>query len=750
MNISKELHKILQSAYQLAQKFQHEYLTLEHVLYASLFYDSGIQIILNCGGDAENLKDELDIHFKEKIPTSLKGEPLESTAFKSAMERAVLHTLSSSREEVQLGDVFAAILEEKESFAAYFMRKEGITRYNLLNFISHGMGIEDENWEAETLEEDVEEIEEPKIIKSPKKKKILESFTTELTAKAKNGDFEPLIGRESILKHILRVLCRRFKNNPVFVGEPGVGKTALTEGLAQLIAEDKVPELLKNSTVYSLDMGALVAGTRYRGDFEQRLKSVLKELSKIEKAILFIDEIHTIVGAGAVSGGAMDASNLLKPAIASGKLRCIGATTFDEYKQFFEKDKALSRRFQKVEVPEPSIDETVQILKGLKSKYEEHHNIKYTSKALETAAELSAKYLHDRFLPDKAIDLIDEAGAYVQLLPSKQSKKQINHHDIEKIVSQIAKIPKKTISENEIKKIQFLEKDLKANIFGQDHAIDLVVEAIKISRAGFRENGKPVASMLFVGPTGVGKTELSSQIAALMGISLHRFDMSEYREPHTISRLIGSPPGYVGSEKGGLLTEAVRNNPYSVVLLDEIEKAHPDIFNILLQIMDYATLTDNSGKKADFRNVIFILTSNAGAREIGKQSLGFSGTLKGEDAMNSEVDKLFSPEFRNRLDAIVPFKHLNTEVMIHIIKKQLSKFQQQLKTKKVTLRIQEECYNYIAQKSYSPLFGARELERFLQREVKKQLVDAILFGKLEKGGLATLSLQDDNLIVSFD
>jgi ATP-dependent Clp protease ATP-binding subunit ClpA len=747
MNISEELHEILIAAYNEAQQRQHEYITPEHVLYASLFFQAGQEIIRNCGGNIERLKTSIESHFNQNMVPEVKGkEPLESWGFQSVLEKAMLHTASAQKGLVEIGDVYVAMLEEPESFAAYFLKKEGISRLNLLNYISHGISVFSEPWESETAQGQGKE-KTRKNEGETKRTKILETFTADLTEKAAEEQFEPLIGREEILEQTIRVLCRRFKNNPVHVGEPGVGKTAITEGLAQRIVEGTVPKPLEGAQVFSLDMGALLAGTRYRGDFEERMKKVLGELAKLDNVILFIDEIHTIVGAGAVSGSAMDASNLLKPLLTAGKIRCIGATTYEEYKRFFEKDRALSRRFQKIEISEPTIEQTYQILKGLKDKYESFHEVHYTDKALRMAAELSAKYLHDRFLPDKAIDLIDEAGAFARIYSAgkNQKKKRITHLDIEKIVAQMAKIPKKTVSSDETKKLQNLEKELKKSLFGQEEAVEMVVQAIKNSRAGFREPHKPVASFLFVGPTGVGKTELARQLALSMGVPLHRYDMSEYEEKHTVSRLIGSPPGYVGFEQGGLLTDAIRKNPYSVLLLDEIEKAHPDIFNILLQVMDYATLTDNTGKKADFRNVILIMTSNAGAREIGRQQVGFGNTAKGKEAMDQEVERLFSPEFRNRLDAVVPFHHLKEDIVVDIVNKFIGEFQEQLREKKIEIQVKPDVYHWLARKGYSPVFGARQISRLVEDKIKKVMVDEVLFGKLAKGGKAVFILKDDDI-----
>ncbi|MEK6534185.1 MAG: AAA family ATPase, partial [Thermodesulfobacteriota bacterium] len=575
--------------------------------------------------------------------------------------------------------------------------------------------------------------------------------TTELTARAKAGEMDPLIGRQEILERTIQVLCRRFKNNPIHVGEPGVGKTAITEGLAQLIAQGRAPKKLRDVKIYSLDMGAVIAGTRFRGDFEERMKRVLAELQKQEKAILFIDEIHNIVGAGAVSGGSMDASNILKPALVSGKLRCIGSTTYDEYRKYFEKDGALSRRFQKVEVPEPTVEETVRILEGLRERYETYHHVAYTEEGLRAAAELSGRYISDRRLPDKAIDVIDEAGAFSSMnrgeTDAAADAAAIGAQEIERVVARIARIPEKSVSSTEVEKLRDLKTELQARIFGQGEAVDRVVEAVKRSRAGFREPDKPVASLLFVGPTGVGKTELARQLAATLGVPLLRYDMSEYQERHAVAKFVGAPPGYVGYEEGGLLTEAIRKNPHAVLLLDEIEKAHADIFNALLQVMDYATLTDNNGKKADFRNVILLMTSNAGAREIGRQTIGFEGLPINRDAVYKALERTFSPEFRNRLDGVVNFLGLTEEVVRKIVKRSVADFAAQLLGKKVLLTVTDGCYDWLARKGYSPEFGAREIARLVQDKVKRFFVDEVLFGSLHGGGDAVADIENDDVVV---
>jgi ATP-dependent Clp protease ATP-binding subunit ClpA len=748
MNISEDLNQIIMSAYGEARKRHHEYLTPEHILYSSLFFREGREIITNCGGNTDELRKDLEKYFNERLTKIKDADPAQSLGFQNVMERAIYHTASAQKETVDVGDVIVSMFQEKDSFAAYYLGKQGITRADVLGYISHGItvvpgGMEDADSAREEGEEEVEAGGRRR-----EKGKFLKLFTVELTERARKGEIEPLIGREDILERTVQVLCRRFKNNPIHVGDPGVGKTAITEGLAQLIADGKVPKPLRNSRIYSLDMGALLAGTRYRGDFEERMKKVLQELQRQDNVILFIDEIHAVVGAGAVSGGSMDASNILKPALASGKLRCIGATTYDEYRKYFDKDGALSRRFQKVEVPEPSIEDTYLILKGITDKYESYHGVSYTEESLRAAAELSAKFINDRHLPDKAIDVIDEAGAFSRMRGAPEGEERtITHADIERVISRIAKIPEKSVSSSEIEKLHDLEAELKNRIFGQDGAVERVVEAIKRSRAGFREPGKPVASFLFVGPTGVGKTELARQLAEVMGVTLHRFDMSEYQEKHTVSRLVGAPPGYVGYEEGGLLTESIRKHPYSVLLLDEIEKAHSDIYNALLQIMDYATLTDNAGKRADFRNCVVIMTSNAGAREIGRQRIGFEEKPINIGAVSAAVERIFSPEFRNRLDAVVTFNGLSEEIMLQIVKKTIGEFQSQLREKRVELRVTEGCFRWLARTGYSPDFGAREVARLVQDKVKHFFVNEVLFGRLKGGGVAEADVEGEEVVI---
>ena len=741
MEISTVLNQILMAAYNEAKNRKHEYLTPEHVLLASLYFPEGREVIEGCGGNVEQLKRNLSKHLSMHIPVIADGEPSQSVGLQHVIERAIMHINSAQKEILDFGDIVIAIYEEEESFASYFLAREGITRYDLLNYISHGGSFE---------EEEIEEFGDEVGGNTEKQSKVLEQFTIELTQKAQKGELDPLIGREDILERTMQVLSRRLKNNPVHVGEPGVGKTAITEGLAQRIVAGAVPQSLKNAKIYRLDMGGLIAGTRFRGDFEERLKRVIAELQKQEKVILFIDEIHTIVGAGAVSGGSMDASNILKPVLADGKIRCIGTTTYDEYRKYFEKDGALSRRFQKIDIHEPSHEDTIKILKGIKSRYEEHHNVIYTDDALAQAVELSARYITERKLPDKAIDVIDETGAFARMYARDEENPTITAHQIEQMIAKMARIPERTVSASETAKLQYLGDELSMHIFGQDMAVQKVIEAIKRSRAGFRETEKPIASFLFVGPTGVGKTELARQLALIMGIELIRFDMSEYQEKHTVARLIGAPPGYVGYEEGGQLTEAVRKHPYCVLLLDEIEKAHPDVFNALLQIMDYATLTDNTGRKADFRNTIIIMTSNAGVREMNKKVLGFEVATYNLDAVNKELERLFAPEFRNRLDAIVYFNGLNKDMMRRIVIKKLDEFSKQLQEKHVELVCTDACIDWLSDKAYSPVFGAREVARVIQEHIKSFFVDAVLFGALKNGGRAIADIVGDAISITIE
>jgi ATP-dependent Clp protease ATP-binding subunit ClpA len=750
MKVSDDVQGVLQAAYLHAKELGHEYLTPEHILHAATHFEVARAILSACGADPEQMKKELEQHLSKKMPAVKKAEPSQSLGFQSVIARALFHTEAASKEIVDIGDILVSLFDEPKSFASFFMKKAGISRFELLRVVSHGIeepsGEEEENGETRAEEAEEEGLE----ARRRPKRGALAQFTRELTQAAAKGELEPLIGREDILERTVQVLCRRLKNNPVLVGEAGVGKTAIAEGLASRIGEGKVPDLLKGYEVYALDMGSVLAGTRYRGDFEERLKAVIKELEKKEKVILFIDEIHTIIGAGAVSGGSLDASNMLKPAIASGKIRCLGSTTYDEYKKYFERDRALSRRFQKIEVPETSAEETYQILQGLRKRYEDYHQVTYTETALKSAVDLSAQYINDRHLPDKAIDVIDEAGAYTRILQFKgqgSPNPTLTEADIERVVAKIARIPEKTVSVSEVDRLAKLEEDLRRTIFGQDQAIEAVVQAVKTSRAGFRDPNKPVANFLFVGPTGVGKTELARQLAASLGIALHRFDMSEYQERHTVSRLIGSPPGYVGYEEGGLLTDAIRKTPHAVLLLDEVEKAHQDVYNVLLQIMDYATLTDNAGRKADFRNVILIMTSNAGAREIGQASIGFGDRKRGEDAVEEAVERIFAPEFRNRLDKVVSFRALDQEIMLSIVDKELRAFQEKLSEKGVSLEVTASCRKHLAELGYSPEFGARNVARVVQDKVKKFFVDSVLFGELKGGGKAVADLEGGEVVI---
>ncbi len=742
---SKELEMTLNRAFREARSRRFEFITLEHLLLALLDDRAAEEVLLACEADIEELRQDLIQHIDQHVPVlpaSLEHADVQQTlSFQRAMQRAVFHVQSSGRREVTGANVLVAVFSEKESHAVFFMMKQGISRGNVVNYISHGSvqapGLStDREYESST-----DNGEQQAAGEGP-----LESFAQNLNKLAKEGKIDPLIGREEEISRLVQVLSRRRKNNPLFVGESGVGKTAIAEGLARQIVEGEVPEVLAESTVYSLDMGALLAGTKYRGDFEKRFKALLAELGKDEHAILFIDEIHTIIGAGAASGGVMDASNLLKPMLTSGKLRCIGSTTYQEYRGIFDKDRALSRRFQKIDISEPDVDTTYQILKGLKKSYEDHHQLRFTDKALKAAAELASRYINDRFMPDKAIDVIDEAGAYQRLQPSSKRKKLIQVSDIERVVSQIARIPAKSVSASDKTLLKDLEKNLKLVVFGQDPAIEALAASIKLSRAGLKEGEKPIGSYLFAGPTGVGKTEVSRQLAKILGVELIRFDMSEYMERHTVSRLIGAPPGYVGFDQGGLLTEAVSKHPHSVVLLDEIEKAHPDVFNLLLQVMDHGTLTDNNGRKTDFRNVVLIMTSNAGAQEISRNSIGFSQQDHSSDGMES-LKRTFTPEFRNRLDAIVQFSALDNEVIRTVVDKFLMELQVQLDDKNVFLEVDEEAVGWFVRHGYDKSMGARPMLRLIQSKIKKPLAEDILFGRLVNGGEVMVSVQNDDIVL---
>lgn len=740
--ISKELSATLGFAVREAKKRRHEYVSIEHVLYAILHESTGIKIVQKCGGDVDNLLQALEQFFKEQVESVSDEEQYvlqQTLGFQRVIQRAVNHTRSAEKREVSISDILASILQEKDSHAVFFLGEEGVTRLDVLNYISH---------DITTLSFETSDEVDTDTGKDKKKKKKdpLEIFTVDLVEKASLGKLDPLIGREMELERTMQVLCRRRKNNPIFVGEPGVGKTAMAEGLAQMINDRRVPEILGDVKIFSLDMGSLIAGTKFRGDFERRLKAVLKALEKEKQAILFIDEIHTIVGAGATSGGSMDASNILKPALSSGEMRFMGSTTYEEYKNHFEKDRALSRRFEKIEIAEPPEAETVQILKGLRSRYEEHHEIVYTDAALKAAVDLSTKYLRDRFLPDKAIDVIDEAGAYIRLSGSRRRKK-IHPHDIEKIVAKMARIPAISVTTSDKTRLENLELELKEVVFGQDTAITSLVTSIKRSRAGLETPEHPIGSFLFTGPTGVGKTEVARQVAAILGIEFMRFDMSEYMEKHAVARLIGAPPGYVGFDQGGLLTDGVRKTPHAVLLMDEIEKAHIDLFNILLQVMDHATLTDNSGKKADFRNVILMMTSNAGTREMGTPAIGFGDRSEETEGKGKKaVEKFFSPEFRNRLDDIITFNPLSVEIMERIVDKFLAEINDQLTAKKVKLSISDDTRSWLAGKGYDPRFGARPLGRVIQTNIKDRLADEILFGRLAKGGQVRIECNQEDLV----
>jgi ATP-dependent Clp protease ATP-binding subunit ClpA len=744
--ISKELSATLGFAVREAKKRRHEYVSIEHILFAILYDPTGIDIVENCGGSVENLITSLEDFFKgkiERIPDGNEYVLQQTIGFQRVIQRAVNHARSAEKPEVTVSDILASIFLEKESHAEYFLSAEGVTRLDVLNFISH-------NVTKGAYEDAPGDLTRPAKEKTKKKANPLELFTIDLIQFAADGKLDPLIGRKAEMERTMQVLCRRRKNNPVYVGDPGVGKTAMAEGLAQQIQKGEVPDLLKGIEIFSLDLGGMLAGTKFRGDFEQRLKGVIAELKKKPKAILFIDEIHTIVGAGATSSGSMDASNILKPVLTSGEIRCIGSSTFEEYKNHFEKDRALSRRFEKIEIFEPPVAETVKILKGLRSRYEEHHGIVYTDPALKAAAELSAKFINDRYLPDKAIDVIDEAGAFVRL-SGASSRKKINPADIEKIVAKMARIPTQSVSTSDRTKLENLADGLKKVVFGQDDAIKALVTSIKRSRAGLATPERPVGCFLFTGPTGVGKTEVTRQVAMILGVEFMRYDMSEYMEKHAVARLIGAPPGYIGFEQGGQLTDGIRKHPHSVLLMDEIEKAHPDLFNILLQVMDHATLTDNNGKKADFRNVILMMTSNAGTREMSQQTIGFGDVHKDTASKGLKaIEKMFSPEFRNRLDEVINFNALDVEVMEKVVDKFMAELNVQLGAKKVALTISPAVRTWLAKKGYDPQYGARPLTRIIQSEIKDNLSDEILFGQMQKGGLVHLDLKDDELTFDYN
>ena len=742
--IAQELEVSLHMAFVEARQKRHEFITVEHLLLALLDNPTAAEVMRAVGANIDDLRKNLGQFIGEHTPTVAGTEDVDTQptlGFQRVIQRAIMHVQSSSngKKEVTGANVLVAIFGEKDSHAVYYLHQQGITRLDVVNYISHG--ITKQPPEKEKAGADKAENQEAEQ-ESDGKQSPLEQYTQNLNKSAAEGKIDPLIGRALELERVIQTLCRRRKNNPLLVGEAGVGKTAIAEGLAKLIVEGEVPEILKDSVVYSLDKGSLLAGTKYRGDFEQRLKGVLKKLTNNPKAILFIDEIHTLIGAGAASGGTLDASNLLKPALSSGQLKCIGATTYVEYRGVFEKDHALARRFQKIDVNEPSVDETVQILRGLKSRFEEHHGIKYSASAITTAAELSARYINDRQLPDKAIDVIDEAGAAQRILPKSKQKKVIGKTDIEEIIAKIARIPPHNVSSDDHSKLANLDRDMKNVVFGQDQAIEALAGAIKMARSGLGNPQKPIGNFLFSGPTGVGKTEAARQLAYTMGIELIRFDMSEYMERHAVSRLIGAPPGYVGFDQGGLLTEAITKKPHAVLLLDEIEKAHPDIFNILLQVMDHGTLTDNNGRKADFRNVIIIMTTNAGSESLQKSSMGFTNAKHAGDEMG-DIKRMFTPEFRNRLDAIISFKALNEDVILRVVDKFLMQLEQQLHEKKVEAIFTDALRKHLAKKGFDPLMGARPMSRLIQDTIRKALADELLFGKLVTGGKVTVDLEGE-------
>ena len=736
--IAQELEVSLHMAFMDARQKRHELITVEHLLLAMIDNPTAAEVLRACGAKLDVLRSELNQYIEEHTPTVIGQDDVDTQptlGFQRVIQRAMLHVQSSGKKEVTGANVLVAIFGEKDSHAVFFLGQQGVTRLDVVNFISHGVSKLAETAKPEGADPEAE-IDAPP-------NGALENYTLNLNTQVLAGKIDPLIGRGPELERVVQTLCRRRKNNPLLVGEAGVGKTAIAEGLARRIVDKEIPEVLANAVIYSLDMGALLAGTKYRGDFEQRLKAVMKQLAENPNAILFIDEIHTLIGAGSASGGTLDASNLLKPALSNGSLKCIGATTYQEYRGIFEKDHALSRRFQKIDVAEPSVAETIEILKGLKSRFESHHNVKYTASALSTAAELSAKYINDRHLPDKAIDVIDEAGAAQRILPKSKQKKVIGNKEIEDIIAKIARIPPKNISSDDRSTLKTLERDLKAVVFGQDKAIETLASAVKMARSGLGQSNKPIGSFLFSGPTGVGKTEVAKQLAYIMGIELIRFDMSEYMERHAVSRLIGAPPGYVGFEQGGMMTEAITKHPYCVLLLDEIEKAHPDIFNILLQVMDHGTLTDNNGRKADFRNVTIIMTTNAGAENLSKSNMGFTNAKQLGDEQ-ADIKRLFSPEFRNRLDATVSFASLSQDIILRVVDKFLIQLEDQLHDKKVEVTFSDALKDYLGKKGFDPLMGARPMARLIQDTIRKALADELLFGKLANGGTVHVDIDDKN------
>ena len=751
-SFSSSLEKSIHSALKLANERNHELATLEHLLLALLDEKDSSNVLNACNVNVDLLRNNIENFLNNELGslvTEVEGsEAVPTTGFQRVIQRAAIHVQSSGRNEVTGANVLVAIFAERESHAAFFLQEQEMTRYDAVNFIAHGVSKNPNFEETKDLEEEDQKDATDNPNYNAEKETALTKYCVNLNEKSKKGDIDPLIGRNLEVERCIQILCRRRKNNPILVGDPGVGKTAIAEGLARKVISDQTPEILKGSTIYSLDMGALLAGTRYRGDFEERLKLVMKELEKDPKAVLFIDEIHTVIGAGATSGGAMDASNLLKPSLQSGTLRCMGSTTYKEYRNHFEKDRALARRFQKIDVVEPTTEDSIKILNGLKQYFEDHHKIKYSADCLKTAVELANKYIHDRKLPDKAIDVIDEAGAAQSLLPPSKKKKVIGVKEIEEIIAKIARIPSKRISKNDSEVLKDLEKSLKRVVFGQETAIEMLASSIKLSRAGLREPEKPIGCYLFAGPTGVGKTEVCKQLADILGISMLRFDMSEYMEKHSVSRLIGAPPGYVGFDQGGLLTDGVDQQPYCVLLLDEIEKAHPDVFNILLQVMDHGKLTDHNGKSVDFRNVILVMTSNAGASEQAKEAIGFNRT-KREGEADAAIVKMFTPEFRNRLDSVITFNSLSLEIILQVVEKFILQLEGQLIDRNVTIEFSEDTLKWLAEEGYDDKMGARPISRKIQEHIKKPLSEALLFGELKKGGIVKLSVNKNKLDLDF-
>ncbi len=741
--LSRNLEQTLHRALSFANQRRHEFATLEHLLLALTEDQDALAVMKACGVDVTKIREELTAYIDNELASLVmeRTEDAKPTAgFQRVLQRAAIHVQSSGREEVTGANVLVALFSERESHAVYFLQEQEMTRLDAVNYISHGIAKVSSRSERRPVGGAEEEAKPEKVVK--KGHEALDAYCVNLNKKAASGKIDPLIGRADEVERTIQILCRRTKNNPLYVGDPGVGKTAIAEGLARRIVHGEVPEVLKTATIYSLDMGSLLAGTRYRGDFEERIKAVITELQEQDNAVLFIDEIHTVIGAGATSGGSMDASNLLKPALANGSLRCIGSTTYKEYRSYFEKDRALVRRFQKIDVNEPSVEDAIKILKGLKPYYEKHHNVRYTDDAIVAAVNLSSRYINDRKLPDKAIDVIDEVGAAQMLVPEGKRKKVINVKDVEAVVAKIARIPPKSVSNSDKEGLRNLDRDLKNVVFGQDRAIEALASSIKLSRAGLREGDKPIGSYLFSGPTGVGKTEVARQLSRIMGIELIRFDMSEYMERHTISRLIGAPPGYVGFDQGGLLTDAIDQHPHAVLLLDEIEKAHPDLFNILLQVMDHGKLTDHNGKIVDFRNVILIMTTNAGAAEMSKAAIGFgSGIRTGDD--EEAIKRMFTPEFRNRLDSVIPFAGLSQKIIAQVVDKFIIELEEQLADRNVHIVLDQTARDWLAAKGYDPLFGARPLGRVIQEHIKRPLADELLFGKLAKGGTVTVTITDD-------